>query len=81
MEKWHDPHLDDADISLVPIDCGFDPRTHADMVCRVPRTVTGVRYETQGPVENREARVARGSIEQIVTELKAAGYRVEASDE
>jgi len=65
---------DQYDISLAPIDIGFDPRVH-DMQVEIGPDVSRVRYEVQAEdVEDRETRVATGTIEQIVRELAGAGY-------
>jgi hypothetical protein len=58
------------DLSLAPIDAGFDPRVHG-MICTVPSTATCVRYEAKG-----ELRVAMGTIAEITRELRKAGYRI-----
>lgn len=64
------------DISLAPIDVGFDPRAH-DMVCAVPATAKCVRYQVQHSYEVHDA---VGSIDEIAAVLRANGYsiRVEA---
>lgn len=67
----------DPDISLAPIDCGFDPRIHG-MVCRIPATATCVRYQ---PSDSRDTRDAVGSIDEIAAELRANGYNIEVTHE
>lgn len=59
-----------CDLSLAPIDCGFDPRVQ-EMICAVPKTATRVGYERDG-----EARIVSGTIDEVATELRAAGYRI-----
>jgi hypothetical protein len=59
------------DLSLAPIDVGFDPRRHPEMVCAIPVTAREVAYERDGAV-----RIATGSTAAILATLRAAGYRV-----
>lgn len=65
------------DLSLAPIDCGFDPRVH-DMICEVPATAQCVRYQVQ---DSYDVRDATGSIDEIAAELRRNGYRVEVTHE
>lgn len=72
---WHP-----VEVSLAPIDVGFDPRAH-DMTCAIPRNVSVVSYETQADaIKDRERRTATGTPEAIRRELDAAGYRVSWAD-
>jgi len=68
IDHIHPDHS--CDLSLAPIDCGFDPRVHG-MRCAVPETATRVGYEREG-----EARIVSGTIDEIADELRAAGYAI-----
>ena len=59
-----------CDLSLAPIDCGFDPRAQG-MACNVPISAKRVGYERDG-----EARIVSGTIDEIAAELRAAGYKI-----
>lgn len=50
-----------CDLSLAPIDCGFDPRMHG-MVCNVPCSAKRVGYERDG-----EARIVAGESSQAAS--------------
>ena len=63
-----------CDLSLAAIDCGFDPRAH-DMLCSVPWTARRVGYERDG-----EARIVVGTLDEIVAELRDAGYSIHVDD-
>lgn len=60
------------DISLAPIDCGFDPRVQK-MVCVIPADAQCVRYQVRGGYEVKDA---VGSLPEIVATLRRHGYRV-----
>ena len=60
------------DISLAPIDCGFDPRAH-DMVCAVPADAKCVRYQVR---DSYQVRDAVGSLDEIAAELRLNGYSI-----
>ena len=64
-----------CDLSLAPIDCGFDPRAH-DMLCTVPASARRVGYERDG-----EPRVIDGTLDEIVAELRDAGYSIHVDGE
>lgn len=59
-----------CDLSLTAIDCGFDPRAH-HMLCTVPASARRVGYERDG-----EARIVEGTLNEIVAELRDAGYSI-----
>lgn len=62
----------DVDVSLAPIDVGFDPRVH-EMLCTIPASAQRVRYERPGEMH---IRIAEGTTDEIVAELTAAGYSI-----
>lgn len=62
-----------VDLSVLPIDVGFDLRLH-DMVVAVPASATSAAYDSNG-----EERVVRGTVDQVVAALQAAGYQARAS--
>ena len=60
-----------ADMSLRPIDCGFDPRRHG-MACVIPEGTTSVDYSgTSG-----DDRTVTGTRRAIVLALRKAGYAI-----
>lgn len=59
-----------CDLSLAPIDIGFDPRLHG-MECALPTTARRVGYECGG-----RAAIVTGTTDEIAAELRAAGYVV-----
>jgi hypothetical protein len=64
-----------SDLSLRPIDCGFDPRVHG-MACAIPEGTASVDYDSRtGP--NAEHLTVVGTRAEITAALKAAGYIVQ----
>lgn len=61
--------MHEPDISLAPIDCGFDPRAHS-MPCVINPAMKMVRYELHGQELNTVADTYDG----LVRELAEAGY-------
>lgn len=62
-----------VDLSVLPIDVGFDLRRH-DMAVAVPASTTSAAYDLNGA-----ERVVRGTVQQVVADLQAAGYRASVS--
>ena len=78
-EPWEeDLRLEhDWDMSLHPIDCGFDPRRHG-MICVVPVSARRVKYEQLADYAGRRAaRIADGTPVEIARELRRAGYQIQ----
>lgn len=63
-----------VDLSVLPIDVGFDVRRHG-MVVSIARDTHSAAYDADG-VE----RIVRGDLDTIVAALTAAGYKTEIAD-
>lgn len=62
--------MDTYDYSYTPLDVGFDLRKH-DMTIDLAIDAQAVQYDDAGTT-----RIVRGSRQEIVAALEAAGYRV-----
>lgn len=60
-----------VDLSLLPIDVGFDILLHPEMDIAVPPDTRSAAY-----LEHGHRRVVRGELEDVVAALRAAGYSV-----
>lgn len=63
-----------CDLSFAPIDVGFDVRLH-DITCALPQSASRVGYDRAGAPH-----IVSGTIDEIVAELTAAGYRITVDD-
>jgi len=61
-------------LSLTPLDIGFDPRLHPDLVVNVPADTRSVTYDLSG-----QTCTVSGSLAEIKRALRAAGYRIRIS--
>lgn len=69
------------DISLHPLDMGFDIRLHDQPVILNPK-ISAVKYETQAEKpEDRQTKTASGSYHEILTELQANGFQHIVADQ
>lgn len=59
-----------VDLSVLPIDVGFDVRLHS-IIVEVPADTTSAAYDLRG-----KERIIRGTVAEIVSALTAAGYEV-----
>ncbi len=68
IREWPDHR---CDVSLAPIDVGFDVRLHGS-VCELRDDARIIGYERDG-----QAWMVEGTTEEIAEELRAAGYQIQ----